>query len=95
MRTLGLSPLELRSIIEKAFLPLQCRCEEAADSSLNVWVEQQPDSGRMELVGKGVGTQELRSSRDINDLIARLRKQRNQSNQSNQNNATSRRHAAS
>lgn len=85
MRTLGLSPLELRSIIEKAFLPLQCRCEEAADSSLNVWVEQQPDSGRMELVGRGVGTQQLRSSRDINDLIARLRKQRNQ------NNATSRR----
>lgn len=88
MSTLGLSPLELRSIIEKAFLPLQCRCEEAANGSLSVWVES-PETGRLELLGKDVVTDRLHSSRDINDLIARLRKQRSQGN------AASRRLAAS
>ena len=72
MKTVGLCPLELRSIIEQALLPLHCTCELAPDQSLTVRVED-PDTGRVDLMEAGISTDRLCSSRDIANLVAELR----------------------
>lgn len=68
----GLSMLELRSIIEHGFLPLQCQCSVAPDTSLTVRVFDE-SSGRIDLLVTGISADQLNSSRAISQLVAELR----------------------
>lgn len=72
MMPLGLCPLELRNIIECAFLPLHCSCTCAPDQSLTVQVID-PATGRVDLLVTGISTDRLASSRDISHLVDELR----------------------
>ncbi len=72
MMTLGLCSLELRNIIECAFLPAHCTCTVAPDKSLTVQVND-PVTGHVELMVTGISTDRLSSSRAISNLIAELR----------------------
>jgi hypothetical protein len=72
MMTLGLCTLELRNIIECAFLPMRCTCQVAPDMSLTVQVSD-PVTGRVDLLVTGISTDRLNCSREISDLIAELR----------------------
>ncbi|HEX8596170.1 MAG TPA: DUF1652 domain-containing protein [Pseudomonas sp.] len=67
-----LSTLELRSIIERAFLPLRCTCSVAPDSSMTVQIVD-PDSERVELLVTGISLDRLNTSREIAELVAELR----------------------
>lgn len=67
-----LSTLELRGIIERAFLPMRCKCTVAPDYSMTVQVSD-PVSDRVELCVTGISLERLNTSRDISDLIAELR----------------------
>lgn len=67
-----LSTLELRSIVEGAFLPLRCTCSVAPDSSLTVQIHD-PASERVELFVTGISLERLNTSRDIAELVAELR----------------------
>ncbi|WP_426141851.1 DUF1652 domain-containing protein [Pseudomonas sp. DWP3-1-2] len=67
-----LSTLELRSIIEGAFLPLRCTCTIAPDSSMTVQVVD-PKSERIELFVTGIPLDRLDTSREIAELVAELR----------------------
>ncbi|CAM3401326.1 hypothetical protein BZK31_04800 [Pseudomonas floridensis] len=73
----GLSTLELRSIVEGAFLPLRCTCTVAPDYSMTVQVND-PYSGRVELVVTGISLHGLKTSRDISNLVSELRDELNQ-----------------
>lgn len=68
----GLSTLELRSIVEGAFLPLRCTCTVAPDYSLTVQIAD-PLSNRIDLLVTGISLDRLKSSRDISNLVAQLR----------------------
>lgn len=72
MKTIGLSPLEIRGIVEGAFLPLACTCEQAADECFTVRIEDL-HTGKVCLVAEGVSADRFASSRDISNLIAELR----------------------
>lgn len=72
MMTLGLCSLELRNIIECAFLPARCTCTLAPDQSLTVQVTD-PVTGQVELMVTGISTDRLNSSRAISVLISELR----------------------
>jgi len=74
MRTIGLSPLEIRGIVERAFLPLACTCEQAAHECFNVRIEDL-HTGKVCLVAEGVSPDRFASSREISNLIAELRTQ--------------------
>lgn len=74
MKTIGLSPLELRSILEHAFLPSHCVCEHSANGTLALHIED-PATGRVELQVQDISTDRFSSSREISDLIAQLRGQ--------------------
>jgi hypothetical protein len=67
-----LSTLELRGIIESAFLPLRCTCTVASDNSLTVQITD-PHSDRMDLLVTGISLDRLNTSRDICDLVTELR----------------------
>lgn len=67
-----LSTLELRHIIETAFLPNPCECRIDPDRSLQVQIFEQ-DSGRVELQVKGVSMVQLNSSQAIAKLIEKIR----------------------
>ncbi|MCD5992835.1 DUF1652 domain-containing protein [Pseudomonas sp. CDFA 602] len=68
----GLSTLELRNIIERAFLPQRCTCTVGPDRSMTVQVTD-PESGRIELLVTGISLERLNTSRSISDLVAELR----------------------
>lgn len=68
----GLSVLELRSIVEGAFLPMRCTCTVAPDYSMTVQIVD-PASSRVDLLVTGIALDRLRSSRDISNLVAELR----------------------
>lgn len=72
MKTIGLSPLEIRGIVERAFLPLSCTCEQGADDRFTIRIEDL-HSGRVCLVEEDVSADRFASSREISDLIAELR----------------------
>lgn len=74
MKTIGLSPLEIRGIVERAFLPLACTCELAADECFTVRIEDL-HTGKVCLVAEGVSADRFASSREISNLIAELRTQ--------------------
>jgi hypothetical protein len=72
MRTIGLSPLEIRSIVERAFLPLGCTCEQALDECFTIRIEDL-HTGKVHLMAEGVSADRFASSREISNLIAELR----------------------
>lgn len=74
MLPIGLSSLELRNIIECAFLPLHCTCSFAHDHSLTVQISDL-ESGRVHLYKHGIASERLASSRAISQLIAEMRGQ--------------------
>ncbi|MFF7706645.1 DUF1652 domain-containing protein [Pseudomonas sp. NPDC007930] len=74
MKTVGLCPLELRGIIEHAFLPLHCVCEQVEDGTLRIRIED-PANGQAVLEERGISTDRFASSREISDLVAQLRQQ--------------------
>lgn len=67
-----LSTLELRSIVESAFLPMRCKCSVAPDSSMTVEIAD-PHSERVELLVTGISLDRLNTTRDISELVAELR----------------------
>lgn len=71
MSAQGLSTLELRSIIEHGFLPLQCQCSAAADASLTVRVVDKT-TGHLDLLVTGIEAEKLTSARAISDLLTEL-----------------------
>lgn len=72
MLPLGLSSLELRNIIECAFLPLHCTCSYAEQNSLTVQISDSP-GGQVRLRKVGITPDRLASSRSISGLIGELR----------------------
>ncbi|GFM81692.1 hypothetical protein PSCICN_23840 [Pseudomonas cichorii] len=76
----GLSTLELRNIIEVAFLPLSCTCTVMPGltperTTMAVQITD-PSTGRVELSVTGISLDRLKTSRDISDLVAELRDER-------------------
>lgn len=67
-----LSDLELRSIIESAFLPLRCNCTVSALKTMTVEVVD-PATEHVELFVSGIALDRLDTSRSICDLITHLR----------------------
>lgn len=67
-----LSTLELRGIIERAFLPMRCKCTVAPDYSMTVQISD-PQSDRVDLLVTGISLERLNTSRDICDLVTELR----------------------
>jgi hypothetical protein len=67
-----LSTLELRGIIERAFLPLRCTCTVAPDYSMTVQISDL-HSDRVDLIVTGISLDRLNTSRDISELVAELR----------------------
>ncbi|WP_268800590.1 DUF1652 domain-containing protein [Pseudomonas huanghezhanensis] len=67
-----LSDLELRSIIESAFLPMRCNCTVSANQSMTVEVID-PETERVELYVTGIALDRLDTSRAISELISQLR----------------------
>lgn len=74
MLPLGLSSLELRNIIECAFLPLHCTCSCVDGVSFVVQISD-PITGEVSLLKRDVAPERLSSSRAISQLIAELRGQ--------------------
>lgn len=72
MLPLGLSSLELRNIIECAFLPLHCTCSCVDGLSYVVQISD-PSTGKVSLLERDVAPERLASSRAIAQLIAELR----------------------
>jgi hypothetical protein len=66
-----LSNLELRSIIESAFLPMRCNCTVLADTMTVEVID--PATDRVELLSTGIGLDRLDTSRALCDLILELR----------------------
>lgn len=72
MLPLGLSSLELRNIIECAFLPLHCTCSCVDGLSYVVQISD-PHTGKVSLLERDVAPERLASSRAISQLIGELR----------------------
>ena len=72
MLPLGLCSLELRNIMEHAFLPLQCTCTVQPDQSMTLDIKD-PQTGRSLLTVADISVTRLNSSRDISSLITELR----------------------
>ncbi|AAY38374.1 MULTISPECIES: DUF1652 domain-containing protein [Pseudomonas] len=68
----GLSELELRSIVERAFLPLRCTCT-IANEQMNVQISD-PVSGRTQRQ-KSLPLSRINTVRDISALVAELREE--------------------
>ncbi len=72
MNPYRLSPLELRSIVEAAFLPLRCTCTSSEDDSLTVQIDD-PNSDHAHLLVTGISLERLNTTRGISELVAQLR----------------------
>ena len=72
MNAYRLSTLELRGIIERAFLPLRCTCTVAPDHSLTVHIADR-HSDRIDLFVTGISLDRLNTSREICELVTELR----------------------
>ena len=68
---MAISPLELRHIVETAFLPLHCRCSSNARREITIEVFD-PVFGSVVVMG-GVPAATLGNSRAISDFIAQIR----------------------
>ncbi|WP_296252616.1 DUF1652 domain-containing protein [Pseudomonas sp. UBA4194] len=74
MLPLGLCALELRSIIEHAFLPRHCVCAVNPDQSMSVEIKD-PKTGHVDLFVPSISIERLSNTREISNLIAELRHQ--------------------
>ena len=68
---MNLSLLELRHIIESAFLPMTCRC--TLDIHGDLVIELTDPTAGSNLVTGGIPIASLQTSRDIANLVAELR----------------------
>ena len=66
-----ISTLELRHLIESAFLPLSCHCRINPDGFLSVQIFDR-DSGRVDLLVTGISIAGLVGSRTICNLVSEL-----------------------
>lgn len=66
-----LSKLELRSIIESAFLPKRCNCTVVGDTMTVEVID--PATERVELLTRGIKLDRLDTSRALSELILELR----------------------
>lgn len=71
MQPLGLCALELRNIIEQAFLPRQCTCSISPDQSLSVEIKD-PRTGHVELFVTDISPERLSNNQEISRLVAEL-----------------------
>ncbi|RON42377.1 DUF1652 domain-containing protein [Pseudomonas brassicacearum] len=69
-----ISPLELRHIIETAFLPTKCVCSICADNRMTVQLLD-ADTEKEELTVIGVDSTKLVSSHAIVTLVAELKEE--------------------
>lgn len=69
-----LSILEIRHIIESAFLPLSCKCEVEPQGSLHVQIYD-PVSSQVELLVTGISISCLTGSQAITKLIDEIREE--------------------
>jgi hypothetical protein len=74
MRTIGISSLEMRGIVEAAFYPLTCTCEHSVNECFTVRIEDL-HTGKVHLIAEGISMDRFASSREISNLIAELRGQ--------------------
>lgn len=72
MQALGISPLEMRQIIESEFLPLKCECLEEEGGRFRVQIYD-PDTGHRDLCVTGISRDRFSSSRAILQLVGELR----------------------
>ena len=68
---MAISLLELRHIIESAFLPLECRCTSNAANKLTVQIFDRTTGSN--LVVSGIDVASLNTSRAIAELMGQLR----------------------
>ncbi|MBD1554633.1 DUF1652 domain-containing protein [Pseudomonas typographi] len=66
--------LELRRIMETAFLPYRCDCQLSMDGTMNVQLLD-PHTGAVALVVSGISTVQLTNSRAIAALVAELKEE--------------------
>lgn len=69
-----ISVLELRRIVETAFLPRICRCSVSQDDSLMVQISE-PATGEVLLKVAGVPRSSLSTSRDLSRFVLQLRQE--------------------
>jgi len=69
-----ISSLELRHIIETAFLPTRCVCTSDASGSLVIQLIE-PTNRQVELTVTGIDPRTLRSSRAIAKLVAEIKEE--------------------
>ncbi|MFJ2366484.1 DUF1652 domain-containing protein [Pseudomonas sp. NPDC087697] len=67
-----LSTLELRHLIESAFLPLSCQCRVGPGGSLQAQIFE-PVTGRVELLVTGIPASSLTGNLAITKLIGEIR----------------------
>ena len=75
----GICSLELRQVIEQAFLPSHCVVSCLDDGSLTIHLEQ--DSYGPALTVAGIRADELSSSRALAELVAHVQSERQHSGQ--------------
>lgn len=68
----GLSALELRSIVEQAFLPSKCVCTVTSNQSLSVQLKN-PQTDEVELFKSDIPLQRVTSARERARLVLELR----------------------
>jgi hypothetical protein len=69
-----LSHVELRHVIETAFLPSKCHCEIAPDGIMSIELTH-PDSGEVELSVTGISVYSLATSRALAALVGELKEE--------------------
>ncbi|MGF6400940.1 hypothetical protein ABH905_004606 [Pseudomonas frederiksbergensis] len=69
-----LSALELRNIVESSFLPKRCQCTLSPDLSMTVKVYSDVETDHLDLIVTGIDAHHLNGCREINNLIAELRR---------------------
>lgn len=70
---MALSELELRHIIERSFLPLQCKC--SIDSRGEVSIELLDRSTGFNVAARGIPRSRFESSRELSSFVAQMRAQ--------------------
>ena len=69
-----ISTLELRHLIESAFLPLSCECRSDPSGTLKVQISD-PTSGRVELLVTGICMTRLTGNQALSTLITEIREE--------------------
>lgn len=74
LESLLLSALELRRVIETAFLPAQCECEVSPDGTVSITLINSEDK-RYDYSVSGIHIADLASSRSIASLVLALKEE--------------------